>query len=39
MYSGIPNVYPVHPACHLLGVQIAIAVAINGVPFGGDKQV
>jgi len=39
MYFGILNVYPVYSARYPSDVQIVLAVAINGVPFGGDKQV
>ena len=39
MYFGILNIYPVYSARYPSDVQIVLAVTINGVPFGGDKQV
>lgn len=39
MYFGILKVYPVYSARYPLDVQIVLAVPINGVPFGGDKEV
>lgn len=39
MYFGIYPIYPIYSTRYLSDVQIILAVAINGVPFGGDKQV